>query len=231
MYIFMGTWRTSRGGLGAGIEVFDKEKLINKIKSSEQRGWLHQLRYAKVNEGYSELLSLMNLLEFEEVFDPSIFTPKEITTYFRKEISEKYGEHAIRKTLRRIPKKELKIGGLYKTDTDEEYFYLGKCKGSYYQPERKNNYYYFQKENNEEFEGYVYENKSSYREQNDITSLLVNIHKKDDKKCTSSLYKPYCIKSVKKFVKDLNYQIKIPKAFEFKDDDGRILKIEFLDVK
>ncbi|BAO04825.1 DNA-binding protein [Clostridium botulinum B str. Osaka05] len=231
MYIFMGTWRTSRGGLGAGIEVFDKEKLVNKIKSSEQKGWLHQLRYAKVNEGYSELLSLMSLSEFEEVFDPSIFTPKEITTYFRKEISEKYGEHAIRKTLKRIPKKELKIGGLYKADTDEEYFYLGKCKGSYYQPEIKSYHSYFSTEKNQEFEGYVYEKKTNYKEQNDITSLLVNIHKKRDKTSCSLVYKPYCIKSVKKFVEDLNYQIKIPKTFEFTDDDGRILKIEFLDVK
>lgn len=228
MYVFMGTWRTSGGGLGAGIKVFDKETLIEKIKSSKGKSWMHQLRYAKVNEGYSELVSLMSLAEFDEIFDPRIFTTEEITKYFRKEVSEKYGEHAERKKLKRIPKKELKIGRCYQTDTGDEYFYFGKCKGSFYEPEFKSSYWHgTTPKKNEEFDGYVY---SRNNKQGNIEDIFISKFDYEDKQ-TTRVHKPYYINSLKKFVKELNHKIEVSKSFEYKDTTGRILKIEFLDIK
>lgn len=216
MYVFLGTWRTSRGGLGAGIEVYDKDEIIKMIKKEkESRHWFSQFRYAKVNEGCSSLLKEMRLEEFEEIFESDLFTPKEITKFFRKEISDKYGEHAIRNQKQRIPKKDLEIGRVYVADNGENYIYFGRIKGSLYTPEQKN-YYYNRPSKTEEFEGYCH--RYTYKN-NDISKDIFRAR-----------WKPEVIKSIKKFIEIKDTIIDVPKILDL-EEDGYKLHIEFLDVK
>lgn len=218
MYVFLGTWRTSRGGLGAGIEVYDKDKIINLIKSDKKsRGWFSSFRYVKVNDGSSSLLKDMRLDEFEELFDVDLFTPQEITRFFRKEISEKYGEHAIRNQQKRISKKDLEVGRVYVADNGSEYFYFGKIKGSLYTPEKKNSYYSWSHRSakTEEFEGFCCE--YNYEKKGELKDVF------------NGLYTPTTLKSVKKFIEVKDKFIEVPRVYDC-EKDGYKLHIEFLDV-
>lgn len=228
MYVFIKTTGSSRCNIHAGFDVFDKDTLIRYIKS-DKKGW-GQLRYAKINGGGASLLSHMTLKEFEECFEPDTFTREEITRYFRKEISEKYGKHAVKATLPRISKKDLEIGRAYKVENGDIYYYLGRCKGIFYEPAYKMYYSWSSPERKREFEGYYF--PRAYRRDEGFTDKtledkLVSKYRTGE----SSVYYPDCIKSIKKFVEKLDHKIEVPRHFEHKDSSGRILKIEFLDVE
>jgi hypothetical protein len=218
MYVFLGTWRTSRGGLGAGIEVYDKETIIKKLKGDTKKHWINSFRYAKVNEGCSSLIKEMRLEEFEEIFELDLFTPDEITKFFRKEISDKYGEHSIRKEMKRISKKDLEVGRVYLADNGDEVYYFGNIKGSLYTPEKEYSYWSSRIEpaKTEEFEGYCF--VDCYNKNRKFDELFRAYHT------------PHVVKSVRKLIEVKEYKIEVPRIHE-EEKDGYKLRIEFLDVK
>jgi hypothetical protein len=202
------------------MQVYDLDKMIELIKSeNKDRYYLGTFRYAKVNEGSTNLLKHMTLDEFEELFGADLFTSEEITQYFKKEISDKYGEHARIKKLDRIPKKDLEIGCVYIENSSGYFLYLGKIKGYLYTTSKKGNWYIGDKPaKKEEFEGYCYKSLWRLNQNLNLEEIL-------------PFYLPYTTKSVKRFTgKNDEIKLDIPPVYHA-EKDGYILHIEFLDVK
>lgn len=118
MIIFITTARGHRGSMYSDFTIEDKESFL-KTKTAN--------RFSYVNSR-ARLLKDMSLKEFEEIFQPTNFTPKQITSIFRKDISDKYGMHKIKSQIQTIKKKDLVEGSIYEGLNDNEYWlYLGKC--------------------------------------------------------------------------------------------------------
>jgi|SRR5690349_20135418 len=87
----------------ASFPLWNKQMFLDNIKQGKNYG---RYRYGQIG-GSVSLLKDMHLEEFDSVFSPADFTTKEITQIFRKEISEKYGEHAEKAKIKPLSKKEL----------------------------------------------------------------------------------------------------------------------------
>lgn len=93
--------------------------------------WGNMVRYAYVG-GNAKRLSLMKLDEFDEVFDGSAMSEKQLRE-FREEIRMKYGEQPIRKT-------EAKRGDILREGASNELVFLGQIELTEHFPEKKSNY-------------------------------------------------------------------------------------------
>jgi len=119
--IFIQTSRGDRTNILANFTLLSKESFIKSVK--EDKGRRSQYRYGYL-DGTVDNLASMRLKEFEEVFPEQPFTQEEITREFRKEISEKYGKHAVKvETI-----KKLERGGVYLDKSGGKYIYLGLAK-------------------------------------------------------------------------------------------------------
>lgn len=116
--IFIKTSRGDRTNILANFTLLSKESFIKAVK--DNKGYRSQFRYGYLDGTVDNLVS-MRLSEFEEVFPEQPFTQEEITKEFRKEISEKYGKHAIKV----VTLKNLERGGVYKDKTCTKWVYLG----------------------------------------------------------------------------------------------------------
>lgn len=159
---------TSRGryGLNASIKILNTELVVDLIKNNKAGGGI---RYGQVGS-YMGLLKEMPLEKFEQIFDPTVFTPDQITRYFRKEISMKYGKHLERSKIKRLPQKEVVRGGVYLTDTGYKYIYLGLVELKTVQDDS-----YYQKETVETGHGYksVYGDLSNQDKYRDVSCNIL----------------------------------------------------------
>lgn len=105
----------------AYFQLLDKQAIITEIK----KGTNGNIRYGKLG-GYVHLLKDMDLEEYETEFADAGFTEKEVSRYFRKEISEKYGEHKTRNEMKILGIKHLKPMYVYKDIYGYEWLFLGK---------------------------------------------------------------------------------------------------------
>lgn len=223
-YVFMETWRTSRGGLGAGIEVMDVEKFKEKVLIGK-KGYWNQYRYCKVN-GVSSLLNSMTLEEFEEIFPDNPFSAEQITNVFSKAVSEKYGLHKIRKETKRIPAKDLEIGRLYKAGNGDELVYFGKVKAKLETLEHSKKSYFGTRKIDgsvNEYDGYLYGYKRKGESITDCFTWTMNSGR-------VALGRPYVLKSRKKLVEKLDFKVEVPNSLRIESDFHEILEIEFLEV-
>jgi len=127
--IFTETHRATRTNIAASFEFWSKEKFLINVKEKKQYSSLY--RYGYVDSGWVKLTKDMSLEEFETVFTPAeieSFSAKQITAFFRKEISEKYGEHKIKAAIKTLTKKELQRGIIYEDINGIKYLYLGKVR-------------------------------------------------------------------------------------------------------
>jgi hypothetical protein len=175
------------------------------------------LRYAQIGKGPAEKLKSMSLELFNKLFDASMFTPKEITEYFRKEISEKYGEHKTRENPKGIKKSQLEIGRVYETEGEDKYIYFGKVNYTKSYPSKK------------------YSNGNWEDVINSVTDIgYLHVYVRNNKiKFEEYIYPNsylYTLKNPKKFKLACNGKVKVPKVFE-ETRNGYTLHIEFLDVK
>jgi len=130
MYLFFKSYNTSRGGLGASIDVMDFDMFKKDFKKGKE--YSEAYRYAKIG-GATNHFRYMSLKEFEEIFkEDMFFTPEQVDDMFKKEIAVKYGkkykEQAKKQKLPAIKKKDLIIGGVYKNENGNHKLYLGKCR-------------------------------------------------------------------------------------------------------
>jgi hypothetical protein len=121
-YIFTVTASGDRTNIMASFPLWDKEMFLENVKQGKNYG---RYRYGKIG-GYVSLLKDMLLEEFDSVFVAEDFTVKEVTQIFRKEISEKYGEHAEKSKIKPISKKELERGCTYEDFSGGKWVYLGE---------------------------------------------------------------------------------------------------------
>lgn len=189
--IFLSTSGTSRGGIASYMNMFTKEQFINEVLKRTTKSW-GTWRYGMPGS-YVCLLKDMDLKEFEQYFDvcaePRIcpFSEKLVTQLFRKEISLIYGEH---KRISKIPllkKSQLKIGGIYKQNSDDSwgYLYLGKvekCKTQY---------------NNR-----TYKNESQYVRGIGFTSVNLREGKIQESGLDENIACTYILAGMKKLVED-----------------------------
>lgn len=120
--IFIQTSRGDRTNILANFKLLSKESFIQSVKESKSG----QYRYGYL-DGTVDNLTAMRLEEFEQVFPEQPFTQEEITREFRKEISEKYGTHAIKEAFL----KKFERGGVYLNKYGQKYAYLGKVRKSF----------------------------------------------------------------------------------------------------
>lgn len=139
-YIFTITASGDRTNIIASFPLWNKQMFLESVKQGKNYG---RYRYGKIG-GYISLLKDMYLEEFDSIFSPAEFTSKEITQIFRKEISEKYGEHAEKAKIKPLSKKELERGCVYEDFSGHKYIYFGEVEqtidGTYlkhYQSEKK----------------------------------------------------------------------------------------------
>ena len=218
MPVYLITKQTNLLATCAEVKIITKEELINIIKNNSTKiGRCHRerIRYGEDSNGNTELLKNMKIEEFESNFDPSIFTPGEITKYFRLEISRKYGTHMINREMKRIPRNELEIGRFYVADNNRKYLYLGKVKSTI-----KNDYSHYRNwedwspsDTLEVAEGFYH---CSYRD--DYTKLEEYIGNHVE-----------VITSPRKFIEATDIRFEVPKNYESKTST-RSISIEFLDV-
>jgi hypothetical protein len=121
-YIFTVTASGDRTNIMASFPLWDKAMFLENVKQGKNYG---RYRYGKIG-GYVSLLKDMLLEEFDSVFSPAEFTTKEITQIFRKEISEKYGEHAEKALIKPLSKKELERGCVYEDFSGIKWVYFGE---------------------------------------------------------------------------------------------------------
>ncbi len=122
MYIFTQTTTGARTNITANFPIWDKKMFVEHVKSGKGYG---RYRYSAIG-GYMDLLKGMSLEEFEQVFSSEDFTTEEITGLFRKEISEKYGEHVEKAKIKPLSKKVLERGCIYKDFSGSTWLYLGE---------------------------------------------------------------------------------------------------------
>lgn len=125
-YIFIKSQSGDRTNILSNFEVMDREKFIETITKEDKRSWREDYRYSRIN-GRADNIKGMSLQEFEEVFHDclNLFSPELVTRVFRKEISEVYGEHKLRKEKKNISQKDLVKGGLYLDAKGDMHLYLG----------------------------------------------------------------------------------------------------------
>lgn len=121
--VFTQTTSGDRTNIMSSFQLWSKETFLKKVKEDNSYG---RYRYGYIDGGYVSLLKDMRLDEFETVFDPTFFNPAEITEIFRKEISEKYGEHKAKKELKSLKKSEIERGYTYLDVNGNEWLYLGQ---------------------------------------------------------------------------------------------------------
>jgi len=216
MLMYIITQSTSRSHIGAGIRIIDQEELIRIIKGeTEKKGWRRDsIRYGEVNVGYTDLLKFMSLETFEANFDPSVFTPEQVTEFFRSEISEKYGIRSVTKTMKRIPKSELEVGRVYLTENKDEYIYLGRVKETIV----------------EDYPGCIYRskfNETIINEGYGHIQYYKNDYTKIEEWCEYGV--DYPIKNPKKFIEATDIKFEVPKNYHI-DQTYKTIDIEFLDV-
>lgn len=123
-FIFLSTWRTSRGGLGASMRLMKKEVLL---KSLENRKYWSQLRFAEIDEtgeGESGLLNSMSVEQFGRCFSETDLTESEVDKYFNVEVRKVYGGKKVKPSY--IKAKDLEVGCTYKTDGGYKFVWLGE---------------------------------------------------------------------------------------------------------
>jgi hypothetical protein len=128
--IFTETSSGDRTNIMSSFQLWSKESFLKQILATEKK-YHGRYRYGYVDGAWVSLLKDMSLSEFEEVFSTDEiekFTPEQITEFFRKEISEKYGEHKIKAAIKLLSKKELVKGTVYEDLQGVQYLYLGKGK-------------------------------------------------------------------------------------------------------
>ena len=125
-YVFTITISGDRTNIMTSFPLWDKEMFLSEIKGKQ---WRHKYRYGYIG-GTMELLKEMRLDEFESLFDENTFTKEQITEFFRKEISEKYGKHKELKEIVPLKKKDLVRGGVYLDFNNYKYMYLGEVEWS-----------------------------------------------------------------------------------------------------
>lgn len=236
-YVFMITTGSGRCNIHAGFKVLNYEMILEYLKGNKKiSGWFAKMRYAKIGES-ANLLKHMTLIEFEECFDPSIFTDKQITSYFRKEISEKYGLHKAQKLMKRIPKKELELGRCYLNEKGKTEWYFGKVKISHFKPERLERGWYNREHKVSAetliFEGILHWNnwynyKQLPKKLKDVFIRKRKGYKDKDDECFN-YENP--IKSVRKLVKETENKVEMYSTFKMTLANGEKLEIEFLDYK
>lgn len=123
-YIFTKTSSGDRTNILTSFPLWSISMFIEDVKKGPNRD---RYRYGPIG-GNMNLVKDMMLVEFELLFDPSTFTSEEITRVFRKEVSLKYGEHRIKKTLKHMPPKEVIRGNSYKDHNGGVWFFLGSVK-------------------------------------------------------------------------------------------------------
>lgn len=121
-YIFTVTSNGDRTNIMSSFPLWNKQMFLDNVKQGKNNG---RYRYGMIG-GYISLLKEMYLEEFEQVFSPAEFTSKEITEVFRKEISEKYGEHAEKAKIKPLSKKELERGCVYEDFSKGKWLYYGE---------------------------------------------------------------------------------------------------------
>lgn len=127
-YVFIISHSGDRTNIISNFKVVNKEDFIKEVKTASTKRWRSEtFRYAPIG-GTADNVKYMSLETFEELFKEDDFTPQEITRNFRKEVSEKYGEHKLRKQLKNIPNKDLIAGRVYKKADGSLELFLGKLK-------------------------------------------------------------------------------------------------------
>lgn len=125
-YIFTETYKQSRGGLMVSFPLWNKEMFLKKVLLLDLKEYGSIFRFGRVG-GYMNLLKDMTLDTFEEIFPENPFSQQQITAFFRKEISLKYGQHKAKSELKALSKKVLEVGCHYLDFNGDEWVYLGKA--------------------------------------------------------------------------------------------------------
>ena len=127
--IFTETQTATKTNIAASFQFWSKETFLKEAYAVKK--YHGRYRYGYVDDGWVKLVKDMSLEEFESVFSPAEidnFTTEQITQIFRKEISEKYGEHKVKAEIKTLSKKELVKGTVYTDLNGYKYLYLGKGK-------------------------------------------------------------------------------------------------------
>lgn len=127
--VFTETSSGDRTNIMSSFQLWSKETFLEKAQDSKRRH--SRYRYGYIDKGYVSLLKDMMLDEFEQVFtqdEINQFSPEQVTEIFRKEISEKYGEHRLKAQLKSLKPSEIKRGCIYKDVNGKDWLYLGKVK-------------------------------------------------------------------------------------------------------
>ena len=123
-YIFTKTDSEDRTNIMSEFPLWNKEMFLENVKLGNSSG---RYRYGQIG-GYVSLLKDMRLEEFLKVFSEGDFTKSQVTKLFRKEISEKFGEHLEKAKLKPLPSKILEVGCVYEDFSGGEWLYYGKVK-------------------------------------------------------------------------------------------------------
>lgn len=226
MYIFLTTRSGGRTNIRSDIKIYDKDMLLEKMKSKEVSGII---RYAKTGE-YTSRLNQMTLDQFEDCFGNDTPSKDVIDRYFPNVVKMKYGTMVERKKLKRIPKRELIVGGIYHMENGQKTVYLGNVK-------------LFRTIRNYEYH-YTVETTVTYDTLEKSGLLFVNCDPDNIRECLISEWKSIdgktktnidyyldVLKSCRKLVEYTGKKIDVTQEFYEKCTDGTELKITFLDVK
>ena len=220
MYVFMLTHRGDRTNIMANFMVVDTKAVIDHIKG-DGKTYDSAIRFAKIGS-HADNLKCMSLKQYEELFLDAGFSKKQITSNFRKEISEKYGEHADRKEMKRIPKKQLVPGQSYKVDSGDEFLFLGKCHVKIHRPE--NSSYLRRGTVNLEYAEYVYVGGYSLKRAATLEDLFIYKWSDGD----TELECPSHTKSIKKFVSVGDFKFDMPSHLKIESSSKQTIEIKFL---
>ncbi len=230
MYIFIITTGSSRCNIHADFEVLDVDQISKEIKKSIKPHDTPMIRYAKVGGGAC-LLKNMRIDEFEKVFKGNDFTSDQITRYFRKEISEKYGTHAEMNRIKRIPKKLMIPGHIYENDRRDNYLYLGK--GEYDLFDFRGDGYWSTGSKSTYKEGYLYIYVGSHIDKRyfDYICNKRGFSGGDEtNKQGDYLKSPECTKMLRKFIKDTGFVVELSKTINVSSYRGDKLSITLKDL-
>jgi len=206
----------------ANFMVVDTKAVIDHIKG-DGKTYDSAIRFAKIGS-HADNLKCMSLKQYGELFLDAGFSKKQITSNFRKEISEKYGEHADRKEMKRIPKKQLVPGQSYKVDSGDEFLFLGKCHVKIHRPENSSYLRRRIEAVDLEYTEYIYVGGNVLKKAVTIEDLFM--YKMYDGR--TELRDPNHTKSIKKFVSAGGFKFDIPGRLKIESSSRQTIEIEFL---
>lgn len=129
-YLFFITQSGDRTNIMSDFKVIELPEMLNYL--SEKTKWGNMVRYAYVG-GTAQRLSLMKLEEFDEVFEGSSMSEKQLRE-FREEIRMKYGEQP-------VSKGDVKRGDVLREGSGHESVFLDRIELTQHHPEVKNRHW------------------------------------------------------------------------------------------